>query len=118
MRSERVAARIEGFDYEGGIRVPMIARWPGVMPAGHASAEMTSLMGLVPTFVDLAGGRPAANIDRMDILDLPASEKYNLAAAHPDPVEQMRSRMPALEATLKAGIAARSGYVERVPAKD
>ncbi|NXD07480.1 ARSD Arylsulfatase, partial [Nothocercus nigrocapillus] len=42
--------------WEGGIRVPGIFRWPGVLPAGIAINEPTSLMDLYPTIVDLAGG--------------------------------------------------------------
>ncbi|NWJ02086.1 ARSD Arylsulfatase, partial [Crypturellus undulatus] len=42
--------------WEGGIRVPGIFRWPGVLPAGIAIDEPTSLMDLYPTIVHLAGG--------------------------------------------------------------
>ncbi|XP_054441013.1 arylsulfatase D-like [Pteronotus mesoamericanus] len=42
--------------WEGGIRVPGIFRWPGVLPAGRVIAEPTSLMDVFPTVVQLAGG--------------------------------------------------------------
>lgn len=42
--------------WEGGIRVPGIFRWPGVLPAGIVINEPTSLMDIFPTVVHLAGG--------------------------------------------------------------
>ncbi|XP_071603441.1 arylsulfatase D-like isoform X3 [Heliangelus exortis] len=42
--------------WEGGIRVPGIVRWPGVLPAGTVINELTSLMDVFPTVVQLAGG--------------------------------------------------------------
>ncbi|ELK09001.1 Arylsulfatase E, partial [Pteropus alecto] len=43
--------------WEGGIRVPGIVRWPGVLPAGRVIHEPTSLMDIFPTVVELAGGQ-------------------------------------------------------------
>lgn len=43
--------------WEGGIRVPGIVRWPGVLPAGRVIQEPTSLMDVFPTVVQLAGGQ-------------------------------------------------------------
>ncbi|XP_073758260.1 arylsulfatase D isoform X1 [Callorhinus ursinus] len=42
--------------WEGGIRVPAIFRWPGVLPAGRVIHEPTSLMDVFPTVVQLGGG--------------------------------------------------------------
>ncbi|NXP10267.1 ARSD Arylsulfatase, partial [Thinocorus orbignyianus] len=42
--------------WEGGIRVPGLFRWPGVLPAGRVIDEPTSLMDIYPTLVHLAGG--------------------------------------------------------------
>jgi arylsulfatase A-like enzyme len=41
--------------WEGGVRVPTIARWPGRIPAGSATSAITSHMDLLPTFAALAG---------------------------------------------------------------
>jgi arylsulfatase A len=41
--------------FEGGYRVPFIARWPGVIPAGSTSTEITVNFDLFPTCLDLAG---------------------------------------------------------------
>ncbi|MFL2871546.1 MAG: sulfatase [Pirellulaceae bacterium] len=45
----------KGSLYEGGIRVPMIVRWPNVIPAGFTSDAITTTADLLPTFCDLAG---------------------------------------------------------------
>lgn len=41
--------------YEGGLRVPFVARWPGVLPAGVVSDEFLTTLELFPTLVDAAG---------------------------------------------------------------
>jgi arylsulfatase A-like enzyme len=47
--------------YEGGIRVPFIARWPGRVPAGRVSGQLTAFWDLLPTAAELAGvARPPA----------------------------------------------------------
>ncbi|MGB0372411.1 MAG: sulfatase family protein [Opitutales bacterium] len=46
----------KGSTYEGGVRVPFIARWPGKIPADTHSLEITTIMDLLPTFTKLAGG--------------------------------------------------------------
>ncbi|KAF1574877.1 UNVERIFIED_CONTAM: Arylsulfatase D, partial [Eudyptes pachyrhynchus] len=42
--------------WEGGIRVPGVFRWPGVLLSGTVIDEPTSLMDIYPTVVHLAGG--------------------------------------------------------------
>lgn len=46
----------KGSLYEGGIRVPMIVRWPAAIDAGTTSDALVSSVDFYPTFVDLAGG--------------------------------------------------------------
>jgi arylsulfatase A len=41
--------------YEGGHRVPAIARWPGNIRAGSTTSQLTVAMDLLPTFMELAG---------------------------------------------------------------
>ncbi|MCC6510027.1 MAG: sulfatase-like hydrolase/transferase, partial [Pirellulaceae bacterium] len=47
--------------YEGGIRVPFIARWPGHVPAGRVDdTSVLNVCDLVPTFCQLAGAQMPA----------------------------------------------------------
>ena len=59
----------KGSTLEGGIRTCTIAWWPGQVPAGTASDAITSMMDVLPTFVNLAGGRipDDRRIDGVDI---------------------------------------------------
>ncbi|XP_036603785.1 arylsulfatase D-like isoform X2 [Trichosurus vulpecula] len=58
--------------WEGGIRVPGIFRWPGVLPAGQVIDEPTSLMDIYPTVVHLGGGKMPHDrvIDGHDLIPL------------------------------------------------
>lgn len=42
-------------NWEGGIRIPGILHWPGVLPAGKVIDEPTSNMDIFPTVLNLAG---------------------------------------------------------------
>src|SRR5699024_10404548 len=42
--------------YEGGIRVPLIVRWPGVVEAGSETDLPISQVDFMPTFLELANG--------------------------------------------------------------
>ena len=54
--------------YEGGIRVPFIARWPGTIPAGRVSREVIAFQDMLPTFAHLAGAKPPADLDGIDVM--------------------------------------------------
>jgi len=41
--------------YEGGVRVPTIATWPGVIAAGRESGHVSGFQDILPTFAELAG---------------------------------------------------------------
>jgi arylsulfatase A-like enzyme len=55
---------------EGGIRVPMLMRWPSNIAANSEYLQPVSLLDLVPTFVEVAGGdwRAIADIDGVSLL--------------------------------------------------
>jgi arylsulfatase A-like enzyme len=42
--------------WEGGMRAPLVVRWPGVIRPGTVKNEMFSALDWVPTFVEIAGG--------------------------------------------------------------
>lgn len=54
---------IKGDLYEGGIRVPMIAMWPGKIPAGKVSDEPWAFWDLLPTLTEIGGVRTPKDID-------------------------------------------------------
>lgn len=54
---------------EGGIRVPLLLRWPGKIKAGGSIAQVMSSMDFLPTLLSLAGGDPA-KAGRFDGIDL------------------------------------------------
>jgi arylsulfatase A len=58
--------------WEGGMREPTIARWPGKIAAGTVCDAVASEMDVLPTFVKLAGGQPPTDhkIDGKDIWPL------------------------------------------------
>jgi uncharacterized sulfatase len=49
--------------YDAGIRTPMIAVWPGKIPAGARTDAMVSWIDILPTLVELGGGRAPQGID-------------------------------------------------------
>jgi arylsulfatase A-like enzyme len=59
----------KGSTFEGGMREPFIAWWPGRVPAGKTVADMVCTLDLLPTLVKLAGGKPSADrvLDGYDI---------------------------------------------------
>ena len=49
--------------YEGGIRVPMIVRWPGHVKAGSTNDQVWAFWDFLPTAAELAGVKPPPGID-------------------------------------------------------
>jgi arylsulfatase A-like enzyme len=54
--------------YEGGIRVPMIARWPGRVPAGGVSGHVGYFGDFFATFAELLGRPAPAGLDSISLL--------------------------------------------------
>ena len=54
--------------YEGGIRVPMIARWPGHVPAGSVSDHVGYFADLMATAAEFAGVEPPEGTDGISFL--------------------------------------------------
>ena len=49
--------------YEGGIRVPLIARWPGAIEAGTTSDHVSAFWDFLPTAAELAGATVPEKLD-------------------------------------------------------
>ena len=62
----------KGSTWEGGVRVPTLAWWPGRVPAGSVNDAVAATIDLLPTFVSLAGGTVPASpvIDGRDITSI------------------------------------------------
>jgi arylsulfatase len=70
----------KGSMWEGGCRVPMIARWPGRVPAGTSCSRIAATVDILPTLAGLAGAAlPQRKIDGVDIFPLLRGD----AAANP-----------------------------------
>src|SRR5690606_23886525 len=62
--------------YEGGMRVPMIARWPGRIPANTQCSEVAGTIDLLPTIAHITESKtPEANIDGKNIWPLLSGKK-------------------------------------------
>ena len=49
----------KGSTYEGGIREPLIIKWPGVTEPGSTCSVPVISTDFFPTFVEMAGGEPS-----------------------------------------------------------
>lgn len=54
--------------YEGGIRTPMIVRWPGKVEAGTTSDFTWAFWDFLPTAAELAGTQRPANLDGLSVV--------------------------------------------------
>jgi arylsulfatase A-like enzyme len=62
----------KGETWEGGIREPTIAWWPGTIPAGTSTDAITSMMDFLPTLAAVAHAKldPTRKIDGVNILSV------------------------------------------------
>jgi arylsulfatase A-like enzyme len=73
--------------YEGGYRVPLIAHWPGKIPAGHANRSLATIPDLFTTALKVANIAPPADrvIDGRDLMPLftsAAASAHDVIVAH------------------------------------
>jgi arylsulfatase A len=59
----------KGTAYEGGLRVPLLARWPGAIEPGESNAVCAS-WDILPTLCEAAGATPPADVDGISLLKL------------------------------------------------
>ncbi|MBI3822739.1 MAG: sulfatase [Planctomycetes bacterium] len=65
----------KGTTWEGGVRVPFIARWPGRIPADKTQPEPAMTIDMLPTIARLTGAKlPAGKLDGKDITPLLMNE--------------------------------------------
>ena len=58
----------KGYPYEGGIRIPTIVSWPGVIPEGSINDTPIITIDWIPTVLDFMGENP--NLDELDGVSL------------------------------------------------
>ncbi|WP_430813948.1 arylsulfatase [Carboxylicivirga sp. RSCT41] len=58
----------KGFLHEGGIRVPMIASWPGHIQAGTVSNHISAFWDVLPTLCDISGTAVPEDVDGISFL--------------------------------------------------
>ncbi len=59
---------LKGSLYEGGIRVPMVARWPGQIEAGGTSDHVSAFWDWLPTLCEVAGAEAPRHTDGISLL--------------------------------------------------
>ncbi len=69
----------KGATYEGGVREPFIARWPGRIPAGKVSPGVAGTIDILPTVARLCDAPlPEKPVDGIDIWPLLSGSKQQL----------------------------------------
>jgi arylsulfatase A-like enzyme len=94
--------------FEGGIRVPCIARWPGVLPEGAESDVVAVTMDLTASVLRAAGASPRRPFDGVDVLQ-------HVANGQPLPTRPLFWRQRRGERTWRA---ARDGTLKYVARDD
>jgi len=59
---------LKGSVWDGGIRVPFIARWPGKIKPGSESGHIAAFWDFLPTCAELLGEQPPKGIDGISML--------------------------------------------------
>jgi uncharacterized sulfatase len=106
---------MKGTSWEGGYRVPMIARWPGKIPAGRVSHELAVMMDLFATVLAVTGAKMPDDrvLDGRDLMPLLAGDTkspHEFVFGHQGPklvtIRDARWKLhllPAREMNLKPG---------------
>jgi arylsulfatase len=69
----------KGTTYEGGVREPFLARFPGRIPAGSVSRGVGSTLDVLPTVAGLSGAPlPPNSLDGIDIWPMLTGQKQQL----------------------------------------
>jgi len=73
----------KGSVYEGGIRIPLIVRWPGRIKPGNVSEHVVAFQDMLPTILDAAGAKKIIPADTDGMSFLPALLGLGKQPGHP-----------------------------------
>jgi arylsulfatase A-like enzyme len=68
--------------YEGGLRTPMIVRWPGKVAAGKTDNTVWYFADALPTFAEIAGAKAPSNTDGLSVLPTILGQEQDLSDRH------------------------------------
>jgi arylsulfatase A-like enzyme len=60
----------KGYPYEGGIREPLLIKWPGTTPPGTTCRVSVSSIDFFPTLLEIAGVKPQGQVDGRSLVPL------------------------------------------------
>jgi arylsulfatase A-like enzyme len=73
----------KGNQWEGGLRVPMLVRWPGQVPVGRVSDTPWSFADVLPTLCAISGAKTPPEIDGINVLPTLRGEAQPALAERP-----------------------------------
>src|ERR1051325_3468222 len=66
--SAGVLRGFKGSLFEGGVRVPMIVRWPRRVMPGRTSDHISGFQDVLPTLCEISGAKPPKGLDGISML--------------------------------------------------
>ncbi|WKN42920.1 sulfatase family protein [Tunicatimonas pelagia] len=91
----RCMPRGKQFLYDGGIQVPIIARWPGQIEAGEVSDAMVMTIDITKTILDVAGAKSTHPLHGKNLLESEIAEREFIFAAR-DKMDSTHDAMRAI----------------------
>ena len=91
----RCHIRGKQFLYDGGIRIPMIMRWPGKIEAGQVSEDLVMSIDICATVLDVAGVVPPVALHGKSLLGNGLKERKYVFAAR-DKMDETHDSMRAI----------------------
>ncbi len=77
----RCMPRGKQFLYDGGIQVPIIARWPNQIEAGVVSDAMVMTIDITKTILDVAGAKPSHPLHGENLMETEINNREHIFAA-------------------------------------
>ena len=90
----RCHIRGKQFLYDGGIRIPMIMRWPGRVKPGQVNTDLVSSLDICATVLEVAGAKSAVPLHGRSLLSPTQKREYIFAAR--DKMDETHDAMRAI----------------------